>query len=85
VLAEKAYGFLDDAVAAGRPFFLGIAPTAPHSNVNIKDTLIDGNFTEHSVTQAPPIPAERHRHLFEDVIVPRTPHFNPKEVRVVIC
>ena len=77
VLADKAYAFLDDAVAAEKPFFLGIAPTSPHSDVNIKETLIDGNFSEHSVVQSPPIPAERHKHLFSDVIVPRTPHFNP--------
>ena len=79
VLAEKAYDFLDDAVKGGKPFFLGIAPTAPHSDVNIKENLIDGNFSEHSVVQSPPIPAERHKHLFEDVVVPRTPHFNPND------
>ena len=62
------------------PFFLTLAPTAPHSNVHIKEKLIDGNFSEGSVTQLPPIPAERHKHLFADVVVPRTPHFNPAEV-----
>lgn len=82
VLAEKAYGFLDDAVAAlqdtGKPFFLTIAPTAPHSDVNIKQKVIHGNFSENSNVQSPPIPAERHKHLFEDVVVPRTPNFNPE-------
>ena len=77
VLAQKAYAFLEDAVAAKKPFFLGIAPTAPHSDVNIKENLINGNFSENSVVQSPPIPAERHKHLFEDVVVPRTPNFNP--------
>jgi N-acetylglucosamine-6-sulfatase len=77
VLAKKAHGFLDDAVAAKKPFFLGIAPTAPHSDVWIKEYLIDGNFSEDSVVQSPPIPAKRHEHLFEDVVVPRTPNFNP--------
>ncbi|ETN40584.1 uncharacterized protein HMPREF1541_04861 [Cyphellophora europaea CBS 101466] len=76
VLLGKAMGFLDDALAEDKPFFLTIAPTAPHSNVNIRDNIID-NFTEHSVTQSPPIPAKRHKHLFADTIVPRTPHFNP--------
>lgn len=78
VLAKKAYGFLDDALAKPQtPFFLTIAPTAPHSNVHIHENLIDGNFSEKSATQSPPVPAERHKHLFEDVVVPRTPHFNP--------
>ena len=61
----------------GDPFFLTIAPIAPHTDVNIKQDLIDGNFTEHSNVQSPPIPAERHKHLFDDVVVPRTPNFNP--------
>ncbi|KAH9820938.1 putative sulfatase family protein [Teratosphaeria destructans] len=76
VLNAKALDFLDDAARAKKPFFLTIAPTAPHSNVHINE-YIDGNFSERSVVQAPPIPAERHQHLFEDVVVPRTPHFNP--------
>ncbi|KAK6388126.1 hypothetical protein LTR65_008134 [Meristemomyces frigidus] len=81
VLARKAYGFLDDAMGdqQERPFFLTIAPTAPHSNVHIHSHKIDDEFTEKSVTQSPPVPAERHEHLFEDVKVPRTPHFNPDQ------
>ena len=80
VLADKAYGFLKEALDAEEPFFLGIAPTAPHSNVNIKENLIDGNFSEHSVTQSPPIAAKRHEHEFRDARVPRSQHFNPEEV-----
>lgn len=76
VLISKALSFLSEALAEPAPFFLTIAPTAPHSNVNIKDNIID-NFTEHSVTQSPPIPASRHAELFAEVTVPRTPHFNP--------
>ena len=30
LVANKAYGFLDDAITAGKPFFLGVAPIAPH-------------------------------------------------------
>ncbi|CAI4212298.1 unnamed protein product [Parascedosporium putredinis] len=30
----SAFGFLEDAVSAEKPFFLAIAPIAPHSNVN---------------------------------------------------
>ncbi|KAK0260890.1 hypothetical protein B0A54_01299 [Friedmanniomyces endolithicus] len=81
VVAEKAYGFLEDGLrsAAQKPFFLVIAPTAPHSNVHINDNLIDGNFSERSVVQSPPVPAERHKHLFPNAKVPRTQHFNPEE------
>ncbi|KAK5127400.1 hypothetical protein LTR85_006739 [Meristemomyces frigidus] len=81
VLAKKAYGFLEDALGDEheKPFFLTVAPTAPHSNVHINVRKVDGDFTEKTATQAPPVPAERHKHLFEDVKVPRTPHFNPDE------
>ncbi|KAI0849086.1 putative arylsulfatase [Daldinia vernicosa] len=81
VLAEKAYGLLDEAVEAGKPFFLVAAPIAPHANVVMKDSASDGHrdldnlpfeFTE-------PVPAERHKHLFKDEKVPRTDNFNPDE------
>lgn len=86
LIAAKAFGFLDTALdeyqKEGKPFFLTIAPTAPHSNVHM-NTQIDGNFSEGSNTQSPPIPAARHSHLFEDVVVPRTPHFNPVDAHGV--
>ncbi|KAK4452162.1 alkaline-phosphatase-like protein [Podospora aff. communis PSN243] len=78
VLAEKAYGFLDEALQhSDRPFFLGIAPVAPHSNVEAH--ALDGDIgdIDQAVHFTPPIPAARHAHLFPDVVVPRTPHFNP--------
>lgn len=74
ILAQKAYGFLDDAVTAGRPFFLGIAPVACHSNVILPLTA-----TELPIFTAP-IPAKRHEDLFPDAIVPRTESFNPDQV-----
>ncbi|EIN14555.1 Arylsulphatase [Punctularia strigosozonata HHB-11173 SS5] len=66
LIAEKAYGFLSDAVNAGKPFFLAVAPTAPHANVK------DGVFTE-------PQPARRHEKLFQNARVPRTDSFNPEK------
>ncbi|KIH86657.1 arylsulfatase [Sporothrix brasiliensis 5110] len=81
VLADKAYGFLEAAAANrkadGTPFFLGIAPVAPHSNVEIGtalgdiDDILDAKFSA-------PVSAKRHEHLFADLTVPRTPHFNPE-------
>lgn len=80
VLAGKALDFLDDAVAASKPFFLGIAPVAPHSNVQ-SNVISNGSVHDpHSIVATPPIPAERHAHLFPDAIVPRTDNFNPEKV-----
>ncbi|KAF4907265.1 Arylsulfatase [Colletotrichum viniferum] len=79
VLAGKALDFLDDAVAASKPFFLGIAPVAPHSNVQ-SNVISNGSVHDpHSIVATPPIPAERHAHLFPDAIVPRTDNFNPEK------
>jgi arylsulfatase A-like enzyme len=69
VIAEKAFGFLDDAIAEQHPFFLAIAPITPHSNLD-----------PGSAKMTAPIPTERHKHLFKDVKVPRTKHFNPDAV-----
>ncbi|KAJ9272647.1 hypothetical protein DTO212C5_1374 [Paecilomyces variotii] len=67
VIEEKALGFLDDAISGDRPFFVAIAPVTPHSNIDQEGT----------VKMTAPIPAERHKHLFKNVKVPRTEHFNP--------
>jgi len=77
VLAEKAYGFLEDAVAEEKPFFLTIAPVAPHSNVKFDGLPEPGGKFEAEF--GPPIPADRHAHLFPDAKVPRTANFNPEE------
>lgn len=82
VIAEKAYAFLDDGINGDKPFFLGIAPIAPHCNI-VHNELANGNFTEKSVKMSPPVAAKRHEHLFPDVVVPRTPHFNPDEPNCV--
>ncbi|KAG6833040.1 hypothetical protein H0H87_012051 [Tephrocybe sp. NHM501043] len=67
VTTEKALGFLDDAIASGKPFFLTAAPIAPHAAVEGGNV---GGFTE-------PIPLPQHANLFPNVTVPRTKHFNP--------
>ncbi|KAG6907811.1 hypothetical protein DXG01_007293 [Tephrocybe rancida] len=68
VTTEKALGFLNDAIAAKKPFFLTVAPIAPHADIESGS----GAFTE-------PIPLDRHKDLFPDAQVPRTEHFNPDE------
>jgi arylsulfatase A-like enzyme len=79
VLAYKALGFLDDAAQEDKPFFLGIAPVAPHSTVVFMDGWDDEDAPPDisRVHLSPPIPAARHAKLFPDLNVPRTPNFNP--------
>ena len=67
VVATKAYGFLDEATLHDEPFFLGVAPIAPHSNVKLSDPPQMGTAFY----------AERHAHLFKDYKIPRTSNFNP--------
>lgn len=82
VLMGKAYGMLDDAAKETKPFFLGIAPVAPHSNLRLKRGRTD--FNNHTnfgdyIVNTPPIPLDRHKHLFKDAKVPRTANFNPDQ------
>ncbi|KAL3449925.1 alkaline-phosphatase-like protein [Aspergillus insuetus] len=74
VMAQKAYRLLDEAVAAENPFFLTIAPSAPHANIQMSGSILDPDPV--FIFDAP-VPAKRHEHLFEDVIVPRGKNFNP--------
>lgn len=46
------------------PWFLMVAPTAPHQTFN-------------NTGRWPPVPAARHARLFANVTAPRTPNFNP--------
>lgn len=69
VVAEKAYGFLSEALLHPEPFFLVAAPVAPHSNC----------FQEGEFKAEPPHYAERHAHLFKDYKIPRTANFNPEK------
>lgn len=69
LVAESAVGFLDEALEDDKPFFLGVAPIAPHAETKHDE---DGGIAFYD-----PVPAKRHEHLFPDIQVPRTPHFNP--------
>lgn len=70
VVASAALGFLDEAISASsqRPFFVGVAPIAPHS-----ETVT----STRPARFLPPVPAKRHEGLFANATVPRTPGFNP--------
>ena len=77
ILARKAKAFLHDAVKAAQPFFLTIAPVAPHSTVEVHETSVIDPQGSFRIT--PPVSAERHKNLFKDVKIPRTDHFNPEK------
>ncbi|KAI3393250.1 hypothetical protein diail_4539 [Diaporthe ilicicola] len=71
LITSKAQGLLQEAIGSDKPFFLAVAPVAPHSDVNpSRDSSSFPVMTE-------PIPAERHASLFKDVKIPRTDNFNP--------
>ncbi|KAK7224561.1 hypothetical protein V2G26_012564 [Clonostachys chloroleuca] len=85
LIAGKALGFLEEALATpDKPFFLAIAPIAPHSNINSSLLIrppspdsIDYFGSAEGLRMTPPEPAPRHAHLFPDAKVPRTDNFNP--------
>ncbi|KAF1983613.1 putative arylsulfatase [Aulographum hederae CBS 113979] len=70
LIRDKSLNFLTDAAAAKKPFFLGVAPIAPHNQPGPSRL----NSTADSTI---PQPAWRHEKLFPDVKVPRTSNFNP--------
>ena len=74
ILAAKAYGLLDEGVKSDKPFFLTVAPVAPHSNVNP-----NAPPSPRGEVWTPPVPADRHKHLFPDAKIPRKANFNPDE------
>lgn len=71
LITSKAQGLLEAAIGGDKPFFLTVAPIAPHSNLDVER----GPGQLPQMTE--PIPAERHAGLFKDVKVPRTDNFNP--------
>ncbi|KAF4120842.1 Arylsulfatase A or related enzyme [Geosmithia morbida] len=68
VIAQKAYDFLEEATSHQEPWFLTVAPIAPHSEM-----VPQTGFTDQ------PRYHPRHAHLFKDYKIPRTESFNPDE------
>ncbi|KAF7550645.1 hypothetical protein G7Z17_g5585 [Cylindrodendrum hubeiense] len=66
--AEKAYGFLEEALGHDEPFFLVHAPIASHGDIKLA-----GGFVSDQ-----PQYAERHAHLFKEYQIPRGDDFNPE-------
>lgn len=71
LITNKAQTLLQEAIESDKPFFVAVAPVAPHSDVN----PYHGSSSPPLMTE--PIPAERHASLFKDVKIPRTDNFNP--------
>jgi arylsulfatase A-like enzyme len=76
LIREKSIGFIEDAAQnPDTPFFLTIAPIAPHSDYVVNLDL--GGDPPIGVDISPPISADRHKDLFPNQTVPRGPSFNP--------
>ncbi|KAI8331146.1 alkaline-phosphatase-like protein [Chlamydoabsidia padenii] len=71
VIHAKALQALKKHRHSDEPFFLWVAPMAPHGQFVMGD--------KGSMKTEPPVPAARHAHLFKDVKIARTPNFNPKK------
>ncbi|KYK57012.1 arylsulfatase precursor [Drechmeria coniospora] len=73
LIANRSVEFLGNAIEAGKPFFLGVMPVGPHSETTFGKTG--------AVRFGSPRPADRHKDLFPDVVIPRGPSFNPDTIR----
>ncbi|KAF5584014.1 arylsulfatase [Fusarium subglutinans] len=82
-LSDKTINYIREAHAAGKPFFIGSAPIATHSEVVVRPDTYNGTIspTDPSIQPLilPPKPAKRHTDMVRDLKLPRTPNFNPKE------
>lgn len=67
VMAQQALGYVEDAASHSEPFFIVVAPVAPHSNMG------GGGIRQSDLPQY----AKRHAGLFLDYKIPRTANFNP--------
>jgi arylsulfatase A-like enzyme len=67
-LAEKAIG---DAKKSGKPFYLNIAPLAPHTMAVASGARMEG---------LPAVPAPRHAARFAQTPMPRYPNFNEADM-----
>ncbi|KAJ3030951.1 UNVERIFIED_CONTAM: hypothetical protein HDU68_007151 [Siphonaria sp. JEL0065] len=80
VIREKALNILADVTKEEKPFFLYLAPSAPHTTVRLPD---DDDFPDwpegpdiSRLLVTDTIPANRHKNLFPHERIPRIPSFN---------
>ncbi|CAG8081231.1 unnamed protein product [Penicillium nalgiovense] len=70
LIAHRAVSFIEEAHSSDRPFFIGVAPIAPHAKTVKLEGISIPAFTS-------PDPANRHEALFQDIKLPRGENFNP--------
>ncbi|KAF2225292.1 alkaline-phosphatase-like protein [Elsinoe ampelina] len=75
VVAQKAVDFMEEAVGYENPFFLTVAPIAPHGETVIPPTI--PGQPRGPAKFNPPVASDKYKDLYPGVIVPRTPNFNP--------
>ena len=76
LISDRAIGFLEEAAAGDAPFFIGVMPIGPHT-----ETVVPEHPGENDLPIfLPPVPAERHKDLYQGVKIPRTDNFNPEKV-----
>lgn len=69
VTAEKAYGFLNEAMQHLEPWFLTVAPIAPYGDMR-QELPFRADMLRY---------AERYAHLFKDYKILRIASFNPEK------
>ncbi len=77
---------LKTLLAGDQPWFLTVAPVAPHQQFNSVSMLYYGHILRsfsHAASRLqtgkwPPVPLARHANLYPGLKAPRTPNFNPK-------
>ncbi|KAI9744302.1 MAG: hypothetical protein M1818_002454 [Claussenomyces sp. TS43310] len=62
-VGDYAYGYLKEALKDTAPFFIGIAPIAPHSQVG--------------QNPGPPVPAHKNKDKFTNIDIPPADNWNP--------
>lgn len=73
LITQRSLQFIDEANASDRPFFIGVAPIAPHA----KSAPVYNGPTPYFIS---PDPAERHKDRFPYAKAPRGANFNPDTV-----
>ncbi|KAL3457657.1 Arylsulphatase [Aspergillus heterothallicus] len=70
LITQRSLGFIKESHRSDRPFFIGVAPIAPHAKTAPDYSGSIPYFIS-------PDPAERHKDLFANAKVPRGSNFNP--------
>ncbi|KAI9335268.1 putative arylsulfatase [Obelidium mucronatum] len=79
VVREKALNVLTKVTKDEKPFFLYLAPSAPHTTVTLPENDPDTpDLSKIKLTET--IPADRHKDLFPHEKIPRIPSFNSANV-----